>query len=479
MGTQSLPLSNIIPISVVVSPLAAPGLSFNQGLIVGSSPVIPTYPVTANSRLRAYTSVGAMLTDGFTTTDPEYYAATLYFGQTPAPTTLWVGRQNLTAIATITVGSSGGTGYVVGDIITVVQGGASGGQLTVTTIGGSGAITGLAIIAGSQGTGYAIANNLATTGGTGTGGEVDITAIGETALQSVTACRTAQPAWYCCSFVASAVDADYLAIAAFIEAATPQSTFFVTSGEAAILNGTSGNLFATLQSESYRRTFMMYSTTQGGAAPNNAYAACAVMGYAMGADTGAANSYFALAYKTLAGVAFEPLTQTQVNTIAGTNTGSQVGYSGNVYVDYANGSYNLVQFGTMASGVFFDEVLNLDVLSNDMQNSGVALLVSLPSLPLTDGGVTLMKNALAGACIRSQSRGFIAPSGTWTGTTIGTGSLAITSGQSLPQGFALYAPPCSTLSPGQRASRQLPPITVAVIESGSGMSLAVTINVQR
>ena len=57
----------------------------------------------------------------------------------------------------------------------------------------------------------------------------------------------------------------------FIEAATPASQFFVTSGEAAILNGTTGNLFATLMGTNYRRTFMMYSTTQGGTYPNNIY----------------------------------------------------------------------------------------------------------------------------------------------------------------------------------------------------------------
>ena len=53
---------------------------------------------------------------------------------------------------------------------------------------------------------------------------------------------------------------------------------------------------------------MMYSTTQGGLFPNNVYAAVAVMGYAMGADSGAANSYFALAYKEVAEVGTEPLT---------------------------------------------------------------------------------------------------------------------------------------------------------------------------
>src|ERR1700687_2596165 len=66
-----------------------------------------------------------------------------------------------------------GTGYKVNDILTVVQSGASGGTLKVTSVG-SGGITGLSIQA--SGTGYSMANGLATTGGTGTGATVSIAA---------------------------------------------------------------------------------------------------------------------------------------------------------------------------------------------------------------------------------------------------------------------------------------------------------------
>src|SRR5579872_687940 len=132
MGAMSLPLSNIFPVSVVVAPAAAPGPAFNTALIVGSSPVIPS--VGPNSRTRLYLNTSAMLSDGFTTSQPEFLAAELYFGQNPQPTFLRVGRQDLTAIATVAIGAVAGTNYVVGDIVTVVQSGASGGQLKVTSI---------------------------------------------------------------------------------------------------------------------------------------------------------------------------------------------------------------------------------------------------------------------------------------------------------------------------------------------------------
>lgn len=546
MSTTSFPLSNIVPISVEVSPVGSPGLTFNQALIVGSTPVIPT--VGSNSRLRLYTSVQAMLTDGFSTTDPEYNAATLYFGQSPAPTYLWVGRQNLTALGTVAVGSSGGAGYVIGDILTVVQSGASGGELKVAAVGtllvatttgtassGStaltvlsgtgivigqqvagtgiapntlvtnvagtavtlslpttaplsstsvtftnlGVVTAVSLVSGNQGNNYSVATDLATTGGTGTGALITINTAGETPLQAVAACRSANPAWYACSFVATATDSDYLALSAFIEAATPHSLFFVTSGETAILNNAPNNLFAEMKAQAFQRTFPVYSTTQSGTAPNNVYAACAAMGIAMGRNTGAPGSYFDLMFKPVAGVAYEPLSQTQLNSISGTVNRSLVGLNANVYLNYANGAYAFFQSATMSDGTFFDEVLNLDMLQSDMQTSAANLLTSVNALPITNQGVNQMAAVLAGACARSQQIGFIAPAGIWNGVSIGVGNGAINPGDSLPNGFKVYAPPVSTLSQAQRSTRQLPPMTVALIAAQSAHSLVVTIQVQQ
>ncbi|HXS93028.1 MAG TPA: DUF3383 family protein [Candidatus Limnocylindrales bacterium] len=472
--STSLPLSSIVGVSVVVSPVASPGPSFNQALIVGPSTVIPS--VGANSRVQLYQSLLAMQQAEFSITSPEYLAAELYFGQRPQPTFLWIGRQDLTAIETAIVGASGGTGYTVGDILTVVQSGASAGQFKVTTIGGGGVVTGISRVAG--GTGYSVATNLATTGGTGTGAEINVSTIGESAVEAVSACRLAQPDWYACMFVGTAVDADHLAIAAFIEAASPASVYFLTSGSSAVLNGTANNLFAELQTANYRRTFSVYSTTQGGTFPNNAYASAAPMGMAMGRNNGAAGSYFDLMFKLISGVAAEPLTQTQVNSICGTIDRSSNGLNGNVVLEYA-GNRIWLQPGTTASGAWFDEVLNLDMLAADIQNSAINLLTSVPALPITNAGVATMQAVISDACVRAQQIGFIASSGQWGGVQIGTGRAAIASGDALPNGYALYSPPVSTLSSGQRSARLLPPITVAVIEAQSGHSLSVNVNVQQ
>lgn len=546
MGTNPLPLSNVLNVATLVSPAAVTGPSFNQALIVGPSTHIPS--VGANSRLRLYYNLDELSSDNFLTTDPEYLAAEVYFGQSPAPTGLWIGRQDLTAIDTATLGSTGGANYTAGDILTVVQSGASLGKLQVLTTGthlaesttatvtrnsatitvadGTGIVaaqvvagtgipvgttvthvdgttitmsaaatadgTGVAVtftntgvvatfqlVVASRGTGYTVANNLATSGGTGTGCLIDVTVIGETPVMAIEACRTVNADWYCCMFVGTATDQQHMAVAAFIEAASPASMYFVTTGEAAVLVAPSTSLPALLQAENYNRTLCAYSTTQGGTYPNNAYASAAFMGIAMGRNTGADGSYFDVMFKAVAGVAAEPLTPTQVNAICcGTVDRSSPGLNCNCVLPY-QGGYVWWQPAIMASGIFFDEILNLDMLASDMQYSGVALLTSVPALPITDAGVLMMKSALGGACERAAARGFIAPSGIWSGLPIGTGAAAIHTGDGLPKGYYLYSPAVRTLSQQQRAARVMPPVTALLIEAQSGHSLSVTVNVQR
>lgn len=83
---------------------------------------------------------------------------------------------NTSGIADVSVGSSGGAGYKVGDVVTLVQVGASGGQVTVLEVAAGGVVTALSPST-MPGTGYSLANNLATTGGSGSGLLVDTTEI--------------------------------------------------------------------------------------------------------------------------------------------------------------------------------------------------------------------------------------------------------------------------------------------------------------
>lgn len=474
MASPALSLSDIVDVVVQVSPQLPNSPTFNIGLIVGPSTVIPS--VGANSRVRQYTGLSGMLTDGFTTASPEYIAASLYFGVTPAPQFLDVGRQNLTALIGAAVDAAG-SGYAVGDTGTVAGG--TSGKLAiyqVTTISGGGStgpVTGIKLTSG--GDGYTAAVGVATTATTGGGTGLTLTTtgdVGETPLIAVQACRAANTSWYAC-MVTDAVDADHIAIAAYAQSAAPSMIYMLTTGEAAVLNNTANNLLATLQAANYNRVFSMYSTTLTGAAPNNVYAVAAAMGVAMGLNTGLANSFFTLMFKVLTGVFSETgLTQNQMATLSG-NPGGAQGLNANLYVGYAN-SYTFDQRGQMANGQYFDEIINLDMLTSAMQFNVMNLLVSQPSVPQTDPGQTQIIHAVNMACQSAVDRGFIAP-GTWQGVTI----LNLSTGDNLPAGYLAQSPAYATQSPANRQARQAMPVYVAIIEAGAVEFVLIGVTVQR
>jgi hypothetical protein len=479
MATNPLPLSIIADVTVIT---AAPQVSappFNIGLVVGPSTAIPSYGV--NPVIRKYlqaTWSTAMQADGFTTSSPEYIAVQIYFSQSPPPQAVYVGRQDGSAIsAAIPHTGNAGTGYVVGDLVTVVQSGASFGQLRVATIGGGGAVTALTTVLGLQGTGYSVATGLATTGGTGASLEVDITTIGQSALQAVQLCRQVNPNWYCC-MVTDAVDADHIAIAAWVQTQIG-TTYFGTTGDANVLNGVANNVCKTIFAAGNGRTWMQYATTQSGLVPNQAYFVAAVMGQAMASNTQAPNSAFTEKFSggvALVGVVTEPgLTITQIGNIEGTTPGQ--GPNCNLFLNYSN-AFNVLEQGTMmAESVFFDQVLNLDILAANIQFAIMNLLTSVPKIPQTDQGQQQLIQAVEQALSRSASTGFIAP-GTWEGQAITTSGGSIVPGQNLPNGFAVVSPKYSSLTQSQIQARQAPPIYVALIEAGAVHFVTISVLVQ-
>jgi hypothetical protein len=84
--TAGLDISDVVNVSVTLTPRAAPTRNFGVPLYVGSSEVIDTY-----ERLRLYVNLGEVL-DDFDTTTPEYQAAKLYFSQKPVPPMCYIGR---------------------------------------------------------------------------------------------------------------------------------------------------------------------------------------------------------------------------------------------------------------------------------------------------------------------------------------------------------------------------------------------------
>jgi len=265
--------------------------------------------------------------------------------------------------------------------------------------------------------------------------------------------------------VTDAAKADHEAIAAYMQTATPVGCYFFTTSDADALAGTAGNVFSSLKALLYNRVFGQYATTQSGAFANNAYACAAAMGIAMGSNTGLANSAFTMKFKTEVGVATEPLSLTSIGVIEGNN--------GNLYLSYGN-TFTLLEQGVVANAQFFDEILNLDMLSSAIQFAIMDLLVGSPKIPQTDAGQTQLIAAVNDALEAAYVRGFLG-SGQWNGVQI----LNLKPGQSLPKGYSVQSPPYSQQSKSDRQARKSMPIYAAIIEAGAVHSVLIGIYVQR
>ncbi|VVD29160.1 DUF3383 domain-containing protein [Paraburkholderia dioscoreae] len=91
--SQGLSVSDVVNVSVTLTPIAAAVRNFGSLLILGASPVIDT-----QERFREYSDIGP-IGDDFGLDSPEYQAAQLHFSQQPKPSMVYVGRWAQSATA--------------------------------------------------------------------------------------------------------------------------------------------------------------------------------------------------------------------------------------------------------------------------------------------------------------------------------------------------------------------------------------------
>lgn len=88
---QGLAVSDVVNVSITLSPIAAPTRNFGAGLLIGATDVIDV-----GERIRQYSNLSGVAQD-FSTTDPEYKGAVKHFSQEPQPSILYIGRWARTA----------------------------------------------------------------------------------------------------------------------------------------------------------------------------------------------------------------------------------------------------------------------------------------------------------------------------------------------------------------------------------------------
>ena len=492
---QGLSVSDVVSVGIILSPVSAQGRNFGSLLILGSSPVIDT-----GERIRTYTTLTGVGTD-FGTTAPEYQASAAFFGQSPMPSFLKIGRWAQTATSGVLRGAIL-SGVTQATTLAALQA-VSAGNLTVTidgvvkamtalNFGAAANMNGIASVIGtalgaagtclwdgskfsiqsstagiSSTVSYATSTAVDVAGLTGlslaSGARVPIAGIAaETALAAVQVFASLTSDWYALTFapLAPLPDASALAVAATVEAMSPSRMFGITTQITAAMDPLSStDLGALLSTSGYSKSIVQYSTT-------NPYAICSFFGRALTVNFTGSKTMITMKFKQEPGVIPEQLSENQAVALAAKGI--------NVFVLYQNNT-SIIQQGTVASGRFFDEVMGLDWLSNAVQNDLYNVLRnSLSKIPQDDSGLHVLLTQFEATLAGAVDNGLIAP-GIWNAEGFGQ----LTRGDLLSKGYYVYAPLMSTQNQADREARKSPLLQAAIKMTGAIHSASATISINR
>lgn len=496
MSTLGLPVSDIVNVQVVLSPVAAQERNFGSLLILGDSDVVDSV-----ERLRLFTSLDA-IAEEFGTSAPEYLAAALYYGQTPQPSICYIGKWARTAepgqlkggiLSAAQQTLANFTAVTTGALDIAIDGGA---EQNVTGLDFSAALnlSGVAAILDAGITGANVTWDAvnkrfvvtsATTGASSSvsfanapASGVDVTGLfrlaaddegyliigadAETAVEAVQEIANISSDWYGLYIAASVAPdtAAYLAVAAYIEGAGLSRIFGITSQATAILDSAqTTDIASQLKALGYKRTFIQYSSS-------NPYAAASIFGRAFTVNFDGSNTTLTIKFKQEPGVTAENITSSQAATLKDKNC--------NVFVKYNNDT-NIIQEGVMVNGYFFDEVHGTDWLQNAVQTAVYNLLYTSPTkIPQTDAGINVICTVIAQILEQAVVNGLVAP-GVWNAPGFG----ALNQFDTLESGYYVYAPRVSTQSQADREARKAPVIQIAIKLAGAVHFVNAIINVNR
>jgi hypothetical protein len=390
----NVPISDIVQVTISVSAVGPTRAGFGE-------PLIAAYHTHYTDRVREYSSLAAMVSDGFAATDPAYLAAAEVFSQSPSPPLLKVGRRalpmtqtlHLTLLSTATtdtyvvqVRTAGGSWHVVTTPSTGVP--------TTDAASMATTITGLSLT-GLTATSSGAVLTLAMTAGKlldvqpGTAALItfaDVTADPgiSTDLDAILA---ADANWYGL-VLDSQGKAEIAAAAVWVEA---NKKFFAwnNSDSADADSSSTTDIFYTEKALGHQRSFGLFAQTQ-----LLCYSGAAWEGRLFPTDPGSEN----WAFKTLSGVPADALTDSQVHAVENKN--------GSVYTTIFG--LNLTQFGKTPGGEYADIVRGTDALTNAIQVGILALQANSLKIPFTEAGIDMYRSVIIGALNTFVAEGFLA-----------------------------------------------------------------------
>ena len=250
--------------------------------------------------------------------------------------------------------------------------------------------------------------------------------------------------------------AKVLALAAHIQTLKAHAVLFCgVTGTVSDATAVSG-LLAGLYSLATPRACSIYGA--------DAYAAAALMGTAMGLARAAGDRSFTLCYKQVAGMQTTELTESQIASLKALNC--------NVYITRGL-SRKLLENGSVASGLRFDEVMFMDRIASDLQEAALGLLTeNTGSLPQTDETSAVFINRFS-AILADYAAREVITTAPWRGSNIGR----LERGDIVENGYLLWADSYDLQTDADRLAHKAMPIHAALCFAGSVESLIINIDV--
>jgi hypothetical protein len=439
-------INQIVNIVISQETSAVPQASFSVPLIVG-----PTgFP--NSDIIRYYTSAGALLADGFTSSSIEYIYAVEAFEQTLKPTQVGIGKR-LTAVKqvdtvtpnvldnqlyTLTVDgvdyayTSDGTATaaeIAGALIALVN------ADTAAAVVATGTVT-IILTAKVFGKGFTTGTadaNLAVVHSTLNHGIADD-------LQAILNDPNGN-LWYGLALCSNQVY-DVEQAAAFIEGT--KKIYIAASGDAAIDTNATTDVASVLKGKSYARTALIYSPGSKDMGID-----AGLLGGQLPQTPGASTWKF----KTVVGISPDFYTDNSRQRLIGT-PGVSRGKSVNIFETV--GGVNIIEEGWMVGGQFIDITVGLDWLESILQTNIYAILVNTPKIPYTDKGILIVENSVRSSLNQASDNG-------------GSGLLDSTS-------IVVSAVKVASLPANTRAARILPADAVTFSARLTGAYHFITVN---
>lgn len=458
MANNTLPITNIVNVSVNFLPAGLGGFNVNNLALITSDQFLVN---TTGDLYRTYVSLQQVGIDFGTSTETYQQAAAVFAQQ---PSLVGAGGNLIifpafanNALSVIAV-NAGGSGYKVGDVVTVSQTGASGGTATVSTVNGSGTVSAVSLLTG--GINYSTTTSAVTTGGAGSGLTVTISNVTtETLAQAIA--RTQNYIYYVGIISTSyGANSTWASLALIVQGYT-NKILFLPSNATIDIQG----VFTTIQqATNYNTRCLFYSDSN---ALSARLFAAAYASRLLSVDASGSNTALTMNLQQLEGITSDTgITQTLVSLCATAGVDiypSTAGYPG----VYSNGANK-----------YADEVWNLIAFVAALEVAGFNALATVSAkVPQTEPGVSTLKNAYKQVCQQFVSNGYIAP-GTWTSAQF-IGVQADLISNILQYGYYIFSIPISQQSTADRAARKAPLISIAIKEAGAIQSSIVNVYINQ